>query len=803
MLALKRAFAILFLCGAVVPPSALAQETWSLQATPNAGEASTPNQLFEVGCDPSGLAACTAVGARGNLSMALRWDGVSWTYQPTPIIIGASAYRLFGVDCPSATRCLAVGNSETPFSSPRPAPLAEIWNGSGWTKQTTPAPSGASSAELTDIGCNNTAECIAVGSAMVGGVKTAVAEKWKSPTWTLQSVPVPAEAKSSQLDGIACRWSNYCVAVGRYTTGTGATKSLAMFWNGSNWSLQTLGDPVGATQGTLLDVACTGQPTVCMAVGGWKNGNDGNKQFPLAYRFNGSTWTLQNTASPSTSIASVFQDVSCKSITSCAAVGSWVSSSGGSNQTLAENWDGSTWSIESTPNAPGASFSAFFGIECRTRGCMGVGYSTNSSGVNRTLSELRVQPAKQHLTYAFGFGPFNGDENFDWEAAVQRALLQWSQRTPLTFTQIQTPILEPDKADLYFSWEWEYETLQPFDGVGGKAVKAFGPLESQAGDVYFDDNESWNDNCSSGSADIDIQSVAENAVEHALGISGSTGYETDRTRQCGLTMAQWEGGVAKFGNHPSQRRYFLRNSNTEGPPDIVFQSPADGPDSEFSGDWNGDGKDTVGWYEQHSGLCGVYPFGPNWCPDRLFLYSAPHTSGVNTPEEVKYREDDQEIDDTRDYLGVDRAKESTYQDVWYYEDGEFRNVVGDHMLDFGEDGDIPVVGDWDGNGLDGVGIFRRSNSTFYLSNSTTTGIVDIVIPSFALPGDQPVVGDWNGDGKDTIGVYRPAFGFWILNDQNENNAAEHVFHYGNVGGWVRIVGDWNGDGIDTPGFAQD
>jgi hypothetical protein len=362
---------------------------WTIQTTLNVAGASQ-NNLYTVGCEPSSTSLCTAVGTSTSSGvdapMAQRWDGTRWALQSPALKAGATHTRLFGVDCPSTIRCIAVGNSEASGSGA--VTLAELWNENRWFIQSTPVPANATSSELTDVGCNSTADCFAVGSAVISGVRTAIAERWTSPTWALQTIPLPAGATSSQLDGVDCLWSNFCVAVGRYTTSGGAVRSLAMFWNGS-WSLQTLAEPVGATQSTLLDVSCTPLPNICTAVGGWKNLNDGNKQFTLAYRFNGSSWTLQSTPNPSGSIASVFQDVSCATTTSCTAAGSWVSEGGGSNRTLAEYWDGSNWSIQSTPNPSGAVFSAFFGTSCRSTRCIAVGWSTNSVGTNSTLAEIR------------------------------------------------------------------------------------------------------------------------------------------------------------------------------------------------------------------------------------------------------------------------------------------------------------------------------------------------------------------------------------------------------------------------------
>jgi len=361
--------------------------TWEIQSTPNPGGADA-SHLFDVSCEPSSTNLCTAVGlstsSGADSPLAQRWNGSSWSEQTPAKKSGATHTRLFGVDCPSATRCIAAGNYQASEGS---ATLAELWNENKWSIQSTPVPSEATSSELAAVGCNNTAECMAAGSAVVKGVKTAIVEEWNSPTWTLSTVPIPSGATSSQLDGVDCIWSGFCVAVGRYTSNGGAIKSLAMFWNGTSWSLQTLTDPAGAAESELFDISCTTSPNACTAVGSWEN--SANDQFTLAYRFNGSSWTLQSTPNPSGSTASIFLGVSCASATSCTAVGTWVNDSSGSFDTLAEKWDGTSWSVQGTPNPSGAIASILYGASCRGISCIGVGWSADASGGETTLAEIR------------------------------------------------------------------------------------------------------------------------------------------------------------------------------------------------------------------------------------------------------------------------------------------------------------------------------------------------------------------------------------------------------------------------------
>ena len=62
---------------------------------------------------------------------------------------------------------------------------------------------------------------------------------------------------------------------------------------------------------------------------------------------------------------------------------------------------------------------------------------------------------------------------------------------------------------------------------------------------------------------------------------------------------------------------------------------------------------------------------------------------------------------------------------------------------------------------------------------------------------MPVVGDWNGDGIEEIGIFRG--GTWILDidGDRELEATDKVFELGGAGD-KPVAGDWNGDGIDDP-----
>jgi hypothetical protein len=103
----------------------------------------------------------------------------------------------------------------------------------------------------------------------------------------------------------------------------------------------------------------------------------------------------------------------------------------------------------------------------------------------------------------------------------------------------------------------------------------------------------------------------------------------------------------------------------------------------------------------------------------------------------------------------------------------------------------PVAGDWDGDGLDSVGLYDCSVGVFYLRNSNTTGFADITFP-FGMAGDLPVAGRWlEGGVNDGIGVFRRSNGLVYLRNTLSAGNADSIFVFGNPGD-LPIAGNWDG-----------
>ena len=215
---------------------------------------------------------CVAVGQSVTSGLAMAWDGSGWANQLPPVASPATSV-LNGVSCSSVGRCFAVGEL-TPNQSSFSHALVERWNGSRWSSVPTPRTSPFVPAVLNAVSCPGRS-CTAVGTLGYGQL----VERWNGQAWSRE--PTPSGAPDAVLNGVSCVSRTDCVAVGAVTGQPG--QSLAERWNGSRWSIKPT--PTVAGGAVLNAVSCVSAAD-CVAVGE-------HSRLPLLEHWNGTAWSIQ------------------------------------------------------------------------------------------------------------------------------------------------------------------------------------------------------------------------------------------------------------------------------------------------------------------------------------------------------------------------------------------------------------------------------------------------------------------------------------------------------------------------------
>jgi hypothetical protein len=216
---------------------------------------------------------------------------------------------------------------------------------------------------------------------------------------------------------------------------------------------------------------------------------------------------------------------------------------------------------------------------------------------------------------------------------------------------------------------------------------------------------------------------------------------------------------------PTQGLWHLRDR--AGVRSFYFGDPGDVP---FMGDWNCDGTDTPGLYRQSDGFVYLRNSNTQGIADVRFFFGNPGDiplagdfNGDGCDTVSIYRPSEAQIF-VIDRLGSD--------------DGGLGAAERSYF--FGDVGDRPFVGDFDGDGIDTIGLHRTTTGLVYMRNSHTQGNADIQF-IFGDPGDRIVAGDWQGTGTDSVGLFRDQQARFYLRFTNSPGDADVDFLFGEPG----------------------
>jgi len=286
----------------------------------------------------------------------------------------------------------------------------------------------------------------------------------------------------------------------------------------------------------------------------------------------------------------------------------------------------------------------------------------------------------------------------------------------------------------------------------------------------------------------------KNAKAHGIAVdpkgnvylAGTTGGEfpaTDGALQTAFG-GETDAFVAKIGATPNDttglyrlatQEFLLRNSNTSGGADLTIALGQNG-DLPVTGDWDANGVTDVGVLQtsgefllrlDENSTVTVQFFQPP--PDNLPVAGDFDGDGFDTIGTYATTADEPFF-----LLSNSRAVESV--------------LAKPEILFFlGKQGDLPLAGDWDGDGIDTVGVYRPATSEFFLVNDFVSGEVTTFV--FGIKGDLPIAGDWDGDGVDGVGVYRKLGTTMRLTD--DFGVTERFFRFAEEGD-LPVAGNWDG-----------
>ena len=161
--------------------------TWSLDDTSATSSSTTPhNSLRAVSCTSASF--CVAVGP----AAILTWNGSAWSLLPTSSV-STPDLNLTGVSCTSTSFCMASGSSVVWITSPVRGTVSQsialVWNGSTWSYYKPPSPVLWKQPQLLGVSCVSTTFC-ALDGQYTRGVLESYLLTWNGSTWSLNTSSV-------------------------------------------------------------------------------------------------------------------------------------------------------------------------------------------------------------------------------------------------------------------------------------------------------------------------------------------------------------------------------------------------------------------------------------------------------------------------------------------------------------------------------------------------------------------------------------------------------------------------------------
>jgi hypothetical protein len=235
------------------------------------------------------------------------------------------------------------------------------------------------SGSMNAVSCPSAGSCVAVGYAPATGQM--LAETLANGSWT--ATTLTSSFALASLQGVWCASVTSCIAVGQGGATTATEQPLVVTLSGTTWGISAsdlLPSGQQSEPGVLNSISCL-SVTSCVAVGSFSPAAAMDEA--LFATLSGTSWSATSTASPSGATVTVAKSVQCVSATSCQAVGYWSANPATSSNGLLETLSGTTW----TATTLGQAGDYLTSLSCPAAGsCMALGYNIDGNGVSDLLA---------------------------------------------------------------------------------------------------------------------------------------------------------------------------------------------------------------------------------------------------------------------------------------------------------------------------------------------------------------------------------------------------------------------------------
>ncbi|HEX5216137.1 MAG TPA: VCBS repeat-containing protein [Vicinamibacterales bacterium] len=114
---------------------------------------------------------------------------------------------------------------------------------------------------------------------------------------------------------------------------------------------------------------------------------------------------------------------------------------------------------------------------------------------------------------------------------------------------------------------------------------------------------------------------------------------------------------------------------------------------------------------------------------------------------------------------------------------------------WGNPGDVPIAADFDGDRKTDLVVYRPSDGSWFIRYSSLNWVdTSWSWYQWGVPGDVPLAGDFDGDRKADLVVYRPTDGNWFIRTSTSSYANWTSYNWGATGD-MPLAGDFDGDGM--------